>query len=331
MGHYQHLTLLEREKILFFTGKGYSLEQIARELGRSKSTISREIKRNSPKGEYVPFLAQKEYGKRRKRCGRKKILATNRELYALVEERFLNRQWSPEQIAGRLRLEGYANPISYQTIYRAIYAGLFDTKEQKRSEGNRGMKRRLRHKGKPRKTKNPDSRRGKMAISHSIEERPEAANARTRMGDWEADTVIGRAGGPRLVTLVDRRSRYLLCRKAASEKKDVVAQTMIDCLRGHPCESITPDRGKEFSRHGTVTAALGVEFYFALPRHPWQRGTNENTNGLLREYIPKKTDLTNVSDAEIQAIEDKLNLRPRKCLGYLSPFEVFFQTSLHLT
>ena len=193
------------------------------------------------------------------------------------------------------------------------------------------MIRRLRHRGKPRKTKNPDSRRGKMAISHSIEERPEEANVRSRFGDWEADTVQGKARGPRLVTLVDRKSRYLLCKKVPTERMDEVAQAMIDCLEGYPCESITPDRGKEFSRHGRVTEATGAEFYFALPRHPWQRGTNENTNGLLREYFPKKTNLANVSDQEVQVVEDKLNHRPRKCLGYLSPFEVLFQIPLHLT
>lgn len=330
MSHYTHLTLYERESILLFLAKGYSLAKIAQELGRSKATISRELRRNSQKQEYMPVVAQKKYCKRRKQCRRKKLLSEP-GLYGLVQELFLNRQWSPEQIVGRMRLEGHAVVPSCRTIYRAIYAGMFDTPEQKRSEGNRGMKRRLRHKGKPRKTKNPNSRRGKMTISHSIEERPEAANDRSRFGDWEADTVQGKARGPRLVTLVDRKSRYLLCRKAASENKDVVAQTMIECLKGYPCESITPDRGKEFSSHGKVAAATGAEFYFALPRHPWQRGTNENTNGLLREYFPKKTSLANVSDEEVQAVEEKLNHRPRKCLGYLSPAEVLFQTSLHLT
>ena len=276
------------------------------------------------------MMAEQKYRKRRKRCRRKKRLS-DPALYELVREKFLEQQWSPEQIEGRLRLENYPDPPSYKTIYRAIYAGMFDTKEQKRSEGNRGMIRRLRHRGKPRKTKNPDSRRGKMTISHSIEERPEAANTRSRLGDWEADTVIGKAGGPRLVTLVDRKSRYLLCRKVPTERMDEVAQAMIDCLEGYPCESITPDRGKEFSRHGRVTEATGAEFYFALPRHPWQRGTNENTNGLLREYFPKKTDLANVSGKKVQVVEDKLNHRPRKCLGYLSPFEVLFRTPLHLT
>ena len=330
MNHYHHLTLLEREKILFFSGKGYSLSRIAEELGRSKATISRELRRNSQREEYIPLIAEQKYEKRRKKCRRRKRLA-DPVLYELVREKFLEQQWSPEQIEGRLRLENYPDPPSYKTIYRAIYAGMFDTKEQKRSEGNRGMRRRLRHRGKPRKNKNPDSRRGKMTISHSIEDRPEAANTRSRFGDWEADTVQGKAKGPRLVTLVDRKSRYLLCKKVPTERMDEVAQAMIACLEGYPCESITPDRGKEFSRHGKVTEATGAEFYFALPRHPWQRGTNENTNGLLREYFPKKTDLANVSDKEVQVVEDKLNLRPRKCLGYLSPFEVLFQSPLHLT
>ena len=330
MSHYTHLTLYERECILLFLAKGYSLSKIAKELGRSKATISRELKRNSQKQAYMPVIAQKKYWKRRKQSRRKKLLSEP-GLYGLVRELFLNRQWLPEQIEGRMRLEGHAIVPSCRTIYRAIYAGMFDTAEQKRSAGNRGMRRRLRHKGKPRKTKKPNSRRGKMSIRHSIEERPKAANDRTRFGDWEADTVQGKARGPRLVTLVDRKSRYLLCRKVPTERMDAVAKAMIDCLQGYPCESITPDRGKEFSSHEKVTEATGAEFYFALPRHPWQRGTNENTNGLLREYFPKKTSLANVSDEEVQMVEDKLNHRPRKCLGYLSPFEVLFHSPLHLT
>ena len=165
MNHYHHLTLLEREKILFFSAKGYSLSRIAEELGRSKATISRELRRNSQKQAYMPVIAEQQYCKRRKRCRRKKRLS-DPALYELVREKFLVQQWSPEQIEGRLRLENYPDPPSYKTIYRAIYAGMFDTKEQKRSEGNRGMRRRLRHRGKPRKTKNPDSRRGKMTLKN---------------------------------------------------------------------------------------------------------------------------------------------------------------------
>lgn len=330
MSHYKHLTLLEREKILFFSAKGYTISSIAKELGRSKATISRELRRNSSKKGYMPVIAQTAYEKRRKKCRRKKILE-QAEVYELVKEKFLEQQWSPQQIAGRMKLEGLPVCVSYNTIYRAIYAGMFDTREQKRSGGNRGMKRRLRHRGKPRHRKSRNDNRGKMNISHKIDERPEAANRRERLGDWEADTVVGKRGKACLITLVDRKSRYLRCAKVQSLQTEVVAQGMIAMLKDYPCQTITPDRGQEFRQHADVTEATGAEFYFALPRHPWQRGTNENTNGLLREYFPKRSDLTDIAEEEIQRVEAKINLRPRKCLGYLSPFEVMFQCLLHLT
>ena len=170
-----------------------------------------------------------------------------------------------------------------------------------------------------------------MAISHSIEERPKEANERSRVGDWEADTVIGQKGKACLVILVDGKTRFLLCRKADRKMANCVTELMIACLRDMPLRSITLDREKEFSNHAAVTAALGVEFYFALPHHPWQRGTNENTNGLLREYFPKSQDFFGLSDTYIQAQVNKLNFRPRKCLGYLSPYEALFSKVLHLT
>nr|WP_198324402.1 IS30 family transposase [Lactobacillus gigeriorum] len=132
------------------------------------------------------------------------------------------------------------------------------------------------------------------------------------------------------MTLVDRKSRYLLGGKAQEKKADAVNQTMIDALRDQPCESITPDRGKEFAKHEEVTQELKVEFYFPKPHHPWQRGSNENTNGLIREYLPKGQDLSKYSQEEVQEIFSKINKRPRKCLGYLTPYEVYKSESLHL-
>lgn len=331
MSHYKHLTLSEREKLLYFLAKGYSATKIAKELGRSKSTVSRELKRNSCKQGYLPVCAQTQYHKRRKKCRRKKLLE-DAELYALVQDKFLNHHWSPEQISGRLQLEKSAYRISYNTIYRAIYKGMFDTPEQRRSGGNRGAKRKLRHKGKPRHAKGYKENRGGLKIPHSITERPEEANARTRLGDWEADTVMGKQGGACLVTLVDRKSRFLICRKLNKKSSTELAEVVTAALRTQPVETITPDRGCEFLRHAKITEGLGgVQFYFALPSHPWQRGTNENTNGLLREYFPKSCDLTDVSPAMIQAVEDELNLRPRKILDFLSPAEVHSSSTLHLT
>lgn len=327
MSCHKHLTLLEREKLALALAKGQKISQIAKELCINRSTIYRELKRNTCHGEYFPTLAQQAYQKRRLRCRRKKVLA-DCSLYLRVARLFLDQQWSPQQIASRLRLEG-TGCISYATIYRAIHAGIFDSLVQ--PDGHRSANRKLRHRGKSRHTSNYEEKRGRIAISHSIEERPKEADERLRVGDWEADTVLGQKGKACLVTLVDRKTRFLLCRKAGRKTADCVTKIMIACLRGMPLHSITPDRGKEFSNHAAVTAALNVEFYFALPHHPWQRGTNENTNGLLREYFPKSQDFSGLSDTYIQAQVNKLNFRPRKCLGYLSPYEALFSKVLHLT
>ena len=211
MSHYKHLTLSEREKLMYFLAKGYSMRRIAKELGRSASTISHELKRNTSKGEYLPVKAEARYHKRRKKCRREKLL-TNIRLYALVWDKFLNHQWSPEQIAGRLKLENYPYQISYRTIYRAIYSGMFDVSRKREPDGVHTAKRKLRHKGKPRRGKDYVEKRGQLTILHTILERPEAAETRSRLGDWEADTVLGGKKGPCLLLLLDRRSRLLICR-----------------------------------------------------------------------------------------------------------------------
>ena len=313
MSHYKHLTPIERENLLFYIAKGYTVTGIAKELGRSKATISRELRRNSSHGKYLPSIAAAKYQKRRKKCRRKKLLE-DPELQAFVRDKFLTQHWSPEQIAGRLKLEESPYQISYRTIYRGIYSGIFDTPAQRKSTGNRGAKRKLRHKGKPRRSKDRQDKRGK------------------RLGDWEADTVLGKLGGACLLTLVDRKSRFLLCRKMERKGSEELAEEMVAALQGHPLHTITPDRGKEFQRHAQITERLhGVPFYFALPHNPWQRGTNENTNGLLREFFPKGYDLANVSTQFLQLVEDALNFRPRKSLAFRTPFEIHFSLLLHFT
>ena len=330
MSHYTHLTIFEREKILYFRARGKSISFIARNLHRSKSTISRELKRNSFHGEYWPDQAQSAYASRRKNCHPHHRL-DNFALFAFVRQAFLDWQWSPQQISERLRLEHHRCVISYATIYRAIYAGLFDTPEQRRSHGCRGAARKLRHHGKSRHTKNYEERRGRFNASHSLSERPEAANKRERIGDWEFDTVVGKKDRACLVTGVDRKSRFLKVGRSPDKRADNVNKVMIALLKDEPCYTITPDRGVEFKRHEEVAKELKVEFYFPEPHQPWQRGTNENTNGLLREYFPKKYDITDLTDEEIQSKVDKLNKRPRKVLGYRTPYEIYYSVVLHLT
>mgnify|MGYP002869996437 CR=1 FL=1 len=325
---YKHLTITEREKILFCIASNFSISEIAKYIGRNKSTVSRELKRNCKF--YSPSEAQNNYQKRRKNCRPHKKLE-NPKLFELVKKLFLQNRWSPEQISARLKLENYPVSISCKTIYRAIYAGMFDTAEQRKSTGNRGAIRKLRHRGKSCHSKNYLELRGKIPISNPLSERPKEANERNRLGDFEADTVAGEKGKACLLTLTDRKSRFLICRKLDKKSSECVKNAMIEALNGQPLFSITPDRGKEFSQHAEVTKALGVEFYFPPPHHPWERGTNENTNGLLREYFPKGQDLTDINDAYLQTKVSDLNHRPRKCLGYKTPAEIYFSISLHFT
>ena len=327
MCHYHHLTLIEREKIMFFRAQGKNLSTIAGELGRNKATIAREISRNTLGKDYIPALAQENYRERRKKCRpHKKLDSIN--LRTIVKDKFIQHQWSPEEIAGGLRLEKHCESVSYATVYRGIYAGLFD--DEKLSHGARGAARKLRHKGKPRHKKGYVERRGKIRVSNELSARPRAANNRRRLGDWESDTVAGKTGRACLVTLVDRKSRFVAGGKADKKNARQVSRIIIRALQGLPVKTITPDRGTEFARHDEVTSALHVPFYFPEPHQPWQRGTNENTNGLLREYFPKGQDLTDVSQEHVQEIFDELNMRPRKCLGFQTPYEVFYKRSLHL-
>lgn len=238
MNHHKHLTLEEREKILKYHSMGYSLSRIAEILCGNKSTISRELNRNSDKDGYFPNRAENKYLSRRQKCRPKKLLEDS-ELYAYVKDKFLNEQWSPEEIDGRLKLEKSKWSISYSTIYRAIYDRMFD--EPYLSSGNRGAIRKLRHRGKSRHTKGYVERRGQIVISHDIDERPAVANERSRLGDWEGDTVAGITGKACLVTLVDRKSRFLIGGKASEKKAEQVNKVMIASLKGQPCETITPD------------------------------------------------------------------------------------------
>ena len=325
MGRYSHLTIGERERIMVLRGQGRGVREIARELGRSPPTVSRELARNGGEEGYSASSAQASYGARRAACVRRRRLS-DPGLAALVQARILG-GWSPEQVSGRLRAEAGV-VVGTATIYRAIRRRELDPPELARTR--RGLAKRLRRKGKGPRKRGEEQRRGKIRVPHSIDERPPEAEARSRLGDWELDTVAGRVGGPCLVTCVDRRSRYLVGGLAASKSSADVAAVLASSLAGQPLGTLTPDRGKEFAGWEAVTGALGCEFYFALPRHPWQRGTNENTNGLIREYFPKGCDLSKVTDGEVQEVYHRINMRPRKCLGYRTPWEVHHSEVLHL-
>lgn len=326
MGCYKHLSAEEREDIMCLIHEGISQSEIAIRLGRSISTVNREIARNSFRGCYRASTAQKKYVTRRKKCVRPSKLSNN-EIFLLVADKFLNEQWSPEQIEIRLRFEGSSISISDTTIYRGIHAGMFD----QYLPGHKKASRKLRHKGKRRrKARHLDERRGKFEVPARINERPRAAEKRSETGHWESDTVAGVVRGACIVTNVDRMSGFAIGGKASKKGKNEVAYVMKKCFSEYEAKSCTPDCGKEFAGYSEVSDACGVKFYFAYPRHPWERGSNENFNGLLREYFPKGIPIDDVPDNIIQAAFDKINLRPRKRHGGRTPYEVYYSTELHL-
>ena len=328
MRQYNHFNIIERESIFEMLAKGDTIRSIAKYLERSPSSVSREIKRNIKEDYYSPSTAQTNYNNRKSNCGAKRKIA-NPLIYKKVQDLFLELQWSSEQISNRLELENCEFTISYNTIYRAIYDGLLEVK--KLGRGERGVIRKLRHRGKTRHCKGHVETRGKIIITNKLEDRPKVANERKRIGDWEADTVSGKTGKACLVTLTDRKSRFLLCTRIEKKNSLFVRDAMIKLLEGQPLESVTPDRGKEFSRHKEVSNVFNsIQFYCPLPAHPWDRGTNENTNGLLREYFPKTEDLSLMSGQYIKDKIDVLNKRPRKCLGWKSPYEIYYNVVLQL-
>lgn len=309
-----HLTLEERELIAYRYVAGGSRRAIAEELGRSPSTISRELWRNrSPHG-YFPSRAQRRAEQRRhdRPLVRK---MDRREVRQFVCER-LRQYWSPDQIAGRSELlfQDRRRHVSRQTIYTWI--------ELETARGRRWT-RFLRRQGK----KPVDAeKRGKLPDTVSIAGRPKIAERRGRRGDWEGDTVHGAPGRGGLVTLVDRKSRLVLMEQVSSLCSELVCGVAADALRNVPRQArktATFDNGKEFARHEELSRRTGVDVYFADSYCSWQRGSNENTNGLIRQFFPKGTDLARQPVSRIHQVQELLNHRPRRCLGYRTPHEVF--------
>lgn len=332
MGRYHHLSIEEREEIMCLRREHESIGEIARRIGRDKSTVSRELARNScgrgaANEYYRASTAQRRYGERRLACRRRRLL-DDPALRSLVQRRIIEDRWSPEQIAGRIRLETGRAAVSASTIYRAINGRRLDTPELART--SRGIAGRLRHKGKRRRRRGEGERRGKAPVDREISERPAEASSRSRLGDWEADTVAGRGSGPCLVTMVDRMSGLLEGGRAAGRRKADVADVEVAALSRQPSLTVTPDRGMEFADWARVKAATGATFYFCAAHHPWEKGSVENANGLVREYFPKGTDFSGVTDDEVREVYDRINRRPRKRLGWRTPYEVHYSTVLHL-
>jgi len=311
----QHLTYGERSTIASMKRKNRSITYIAATLDREKSTISREIARNSdPDGRYSAAAAQKRASARASAatCRASRI---GPERWAYVEKRLTEDQWSPEQIAGRMKRDGF-KPISHEGIYQYILRDKF--------KGG-SLHIHLRHKFRSyRRRGSPRERRGRIPNQRMIGTRPQVVEERTRFGDYEMDTVIGRPSGETLVTIVERRSRHTLVLKAADKSAAAVTEAIVTALlpyRGD-IHTLTYDNGKEFANHALIDEILGGVGYFATPYHSWERGLNKNTNGLIRQYFPKRTDFGKVTEDQVREVQNKLNNRPRKCLGWRTPNEI---------
>lgn len=306
---YQQLTEGLRYQIALLCEHKVSQAEIGRRLGVSKSTVSRELRRNCSVDGYQPAVAQKLSAHRRKAAGKRQI---HEDTVFFVEEA-LNWLWSPEQISAIGDIIG--RPVSHEWIYQHVAS----------DKGFGGDLYTFLRQGKRRYRKGYGKKRSPIPDAVSIEQRPLVVDDRSRVGDWEADLVLGKQGTGAIVTLAERKSRIYLTKKVFSKDSAEVAAAIISMLRGYKdvCHTITFDNGREFTRHKEIAVALEAKTYFAHPYAPWERGLNENTNGLLRQFIPKGTDLRTVTDDELRKYQGALNSRPRKCLGFRQPSVIF--------
>lgn len=318
------LTLAEREEISRAVVAGQSIRSIAATLGRAPSTISREIKRNGGHERYRAGHADHlawDRARRPKTCR----LAMNLKLANIVAGK-LQLQWSPEQIAGWLK-QTYAGEedyqVSHETIYRSLYIqarGALKKELLDHLRRSRAMRRSRHH------TQKADNH-GRIVDAVSISERPATAEDRAIPGHWEGDLLFG-SHNSQIATLVERQTRYVMLVKVAGKDTETVVNALIKNARKLPQElykSLTWDRGKEMADHKRFTLATQIQVYFCDPQNPWQRGSNENTNGLLRQYFPKGLDLSTYSQAKLNEVARRLNERPRKTLDYETPAQRFHQ------
>ena len=310
---YKQLTQEQRYQIAAFMKAGFNQKQIALEIQVHPATISRELRRNRGLRGYRPRQAQLLADNRKLAKQKKRICArTWRKI-----ESHLSEQWSPEQITGYLKRHNQET-VSPEWIYQYIY-------RDKKAGGS--LFKNLRCQKKRRKRYGKNSRRGQIPNRRMIRERPAVVTERRRTGDWEADTIIGKRHRHAIVTFVERKTGYCLIkpikRKTAPEVKEAALELLAPVKE--QVHTITSDNGREFAGHEEIAARLEADFYFANAYHSWERGSNENLNGLVRQYFPKKMDFANLTDCQVRVAQDKLNNRPRKRLGYRTPNELFFK------
>jgi transposase, IS30 family len=314
VSQYRHLTKEDRYHIKAQRDAGKSITKIAKKVGCDKSTISRELRRNTGGRGYRPKQAHRMARDRWKDA--EKAVKMTPGLIKIIEGR-LRQKWSPEQISGRLKRNGMPR-VSHERIYQHIL-------EDKRNGGDLWRCLRWSHRCRRKRYGRADCR-GEIPGRVSIEKRGRKANKRKRVGHLERDLVIGKNHRGALLTIVDRKSRLTLAARVKGKTAKEVHSATVAILKPirKALKTITNDNGKEFASHKKTAKELRVKIYFSHPYSSWERGTNENTNGLFRQYFPKKTaDFTKIADREIRRVETELNSRPRKCLGFRTPFEVF--------
>jgi IS30 family transposase len=311
MRTYTQLTQEQRYQIYALMKAAHNQTEIARLINVHKSTISREVRRNRGMKGYRPKQAHQFSLNRRKKTKYRIEVST----WTLIET-LLRKDWSPEQASGWLK-ENYGLQISHEWIYQHI---LMD----KQAGGD--LHRHLRCQKKRRKRYGSYDRRGRLKNRVSIDERPVIVDTRQRLGDWEVDTIIGKGHRQAIVSLTERKARLALLRKVERKTSQAVADAVIELLKTLPVQihTITADNGKEFADHERIARDLRTNVYFAHPYSSWERATNENMNGLIRQYFPKKHDFTTITENEIEFVMERLNNRPRKCLGFKTPNQVFF-------
>lgn len=307
---YQHVTRDQRCQIYAFKSMDMSLRNIAKKIGKNVSTISREISRNTGLRGYRINQADSRACERRSNASKSPKKLTD-ELKTQIECKLLE-DWSPDQISGRFKLDG--NSISLETIYQHIW-------RDKRAGGQ--LYKHLRHNGK-KYNKRSYGKAGRGCIPNRIDitMRPSIVEEKSRVGDWEGDTIISAGSRSAILSYVDRYSKFTLLKKIGKKTAENVRQATAEKMHSLPVFTITYDNGKEFSGHQDIAKDLNAQCFFAAPYHSWERGLNEHTNGLVRQYVPKLFDFKDLSDEEMQDIENRLNNRPRKVLQYKTPFEM---------
>lgn len=311
--NYNHLSLTERHYIEIERKNGTSHEKISKNLNRSQSTITREINRNTGLKGYRHKQAQSLATERHKT--KEKAIKLTPDITIRIDD-YIEEKWSPEQIAGRFKKDKIIS-LHHETIYNYIL---------KNKEAGGDLYTHLRHQNKRYRKRygHPRSRSG-IPNRVDIDERPKVVESRKRIGDWEFDTIIGKNHKGAIVTMDERKSKLRLAAPLSGKKGRPVINAMIKLLKPIKDYVLTAtfDNGKEFTLHERFAKKMGCDTYFAKPYHSWERGQNENANGLLRQYFPKSMELNNISEKEVYFAVDKLNSRPRKILGYLTPYEAF--------